>query len=278
MDLSIIIPVYNTSIDYIKECLESIKNAKISHDYEVIVINDGSTEENVISYLNEISEIHTTLFHKENEGVSAARNTGFQLAKGDFILCLDSDDIILPEINNAVRFLRKNKLIDVIYCDLETFGDVKYYYKKGEFSKFQHIYITNLITPSTALFTRKLTENFSFNKSLDYAEDHDFFGRIAAAGHEIKYVPKPFCLYRKIYSPQSLSQKNRNKKHETETFIKNQFDSHTEVSTKEVNQYILKNFKTSPKHLLKLILINYLPHIFNFLLKRKIYKNDIVID
>lgn len=278
MDLSIIVPVYNTPSEYILECLESIKKAQISHDFEVIIMNDGSTDEKVISFLKTISEPYITLINKENAGVSAARNTGFIHAKGELILCLDSDDIILPQINNAIQFLKENKSLDAVYCDLETFGDALYYYKKGEFSKFQHLYITNLMTPSTVLFRRSLTENFQFNEAIDYAEDHDFFGRIAAAGHQIKYLPKPFCKYRKIYNSQSLSQKNRDKKHSTETFIKKQFDPHTEVSTKEVNQYVLKNFKSSPKQLLKLILINYFPFIFKFLLKRNIYKNDIVID
>lgn len=277
MDLSIIIPVYNTPSEYILECLESIKKAQIAYDFEVIIINDGSTDEKVISFLKTLSEPYITIIHKENAGVSAARNTGFQYAKGEFILCLDSDDIILSQINNAIKFLKENKSSDAIYCDVETFGDVVYYHKKGEFSKFQHLYITNL-TLSTVLFRRKLTDIFQFNEVIDYAEDQDFFGRIAVAGHQIKYLPKPFYKYRKIYNSQSLSQKNRYKKDSTETFIKKQFDPHTEVSTKEVNQYVLKNFKSNPKQLLKLILINYFPFIFKSLLKRNVFKNDIVID
>lgn len=95
--ISIIVPVYNTSI-YLKECIESILNQTYS-DIEVIIVDDGSTD-NSLSICEEYrdKDKRVRIFHKENSGVSATRNFGLRIADGDFISFCDSDDIIKPEL------------------------------------------------------------------------------------------------------------------------------------------------------------------------------------
>ena len=111
--LSIIIPAYNAE-QYIKPCLDSIlQNSKESlSKTEIIVINDGSTD-NTLKILEGYShykniKIHTT----KNQGVSAARNLGISLAKGDWITFIDADDTISDHFvdKNIPRF-NKNILI-----------------------------------------------------------------------------------------------------------------------------------------------------------------------
>ena len=94
--ISILMPVYNVE-KYLDKTLQSIKNQTYT-DFEVIMVNDGSTDKS-----GEIcdkwakEDPRFTVVHTENRGVSAARNTAISRIKGDYIFCVDSDDIILPE-------------------------------------------------------------------------------------------------------------------------------------------------------------------------------------
>ena len=95
--ISIVIPVYNTQ-EYIIACLESITKQTYKN-YEVIIVNDGSTdksEEVISSFIeaNKLEKFH--LLNKENGGVSSARNLGLARAKGEWVTFVDSDDWIEP--------------------------------------------------------------------------------------------------------------------------------------------------------------------------------------
>lgn len=90
--ISVVIPTYN-SAQYIIEAIESVLNQTYK-DYEIIVVDDGSTDntKDILRSYIEKKKIH--YFYQENSGVSSARNTGSRMAKGDFIAFLDSDDIL----------------------------------------------------------------------------------------------------------------------------------------------------------------------------------------
>ncbi len=93
MLLSIIIPVYNTE-KYIEECLDSIISQKCC-DYEIILVNDGSTDNSGIicdNYAKKSADI--TVHHQQNSGVSSARNKGITMANGRYIAFVDSDDLL----------------------------------------------------------------------------------------------------------------------------------------------------------------------------------------
>lgn len=94
MQVSVIVPMYNVE-NYIKECLDSLVNQTLK-DMEVIVVNDGSTDggvEIVESYCKKYPDL-IRLVHKENGGLSDARNYGIPYAKGKYIGFLDSDDYV----------------------------------------------------------------------------------------------------------------------------------------------------------------------------------------
>lgn len=96
MKISVIIPVYNTE-KYLRECLDSVL-AQTFTDFEVLVINDGSTDSSgkiCDEYAEKDSRIK--VFHKENGGVSSARNLGLDHAKGEWICFVDSDDEVLED-------------------------------------------------------------------------------------------------------------------------------------------------------------------------------------
>lgn len=97
MLLSYIIPLYNCG-DYIARCLESILNQGLDEaEYEVIVVNDGSTDDGA-SVVDTFCAEHPNirLFSQSNSGVGAARNRGIDVARGEYITFVDADDYLLP--------------------------------------------------------------------------------------------------------------------------------------------------------------------------------------
>lgn len=111
--LSIIIPAYNVA-GYLEKCLDSIL-AQTFQDYEVILVDDGSTDktpEICDGYAERDRRI--TVVHKENEGVSIARNTGIEISKGEYILFFDGDDFAEPYTCEELYNLMKEKQMDAI--------------------------------------------------------------------------------------------------------------------------------------------------------------------
>lgn len=99
--ISIIIPVYNVE-QYIVECLESVAAQTYQGDIECIIVDDCGNDKSIDianKYINAYEgPIKFKIYHrKENGGLSAARNSGLQIATGDYIYFLDSDDMIIPE-------------------------------------------------------------------------------------------------------------------------------------------------------------------------------------
>jgi glycosyltransferase involved in cell wall biosynthesis len=107
--ISVIIPVYNVE-KYLKRCLESVSNQTFE-DFEIIAVNDG-TKDNSLSILEEYAkkEKRLQIISQENQGLSAARNTGIKACKGEYIYFLDSDDAIHPQcLEIAYHFITKQK-------------------------------------------------------------------------------------------------------------------------------------------------------------------------
>ena len=94
--VSVIVPVYNGA-EYIRTSISSIINQEFSENYEIIVIDDGSTDDSLdIAYeLLSKADIPYKLVHQRNSGVSIARNHGIEVARGDYVVFVDSDDYIL---------------------------------------------------------------------------------------------------------------------------------------------------------------------------------------
>ena len=102
--ISIIIPVYNAA-SYLDKCIESILHQKYK-DFELLLINDGSTDNSGdICDAFALKDNRISVFHQQNQGVSAARNLGIEQAKGEWLQFIDSDDWIENDflLNNVSR-------------------------------------------------------------------------------------------------------------------------------------------------------------------------------
>ena len=115
-EISIIIPIYNIQ-DYLEKCLDSVKNQTFKN-WEAICVNDGSTD-NSLEILQQYAESDERfiVINKENGGVSSARNTGLNLANGEYIMFLDGDDIIHPQCMEIA--LKTIKDTDSDICDFQ---------------------------------------------------------------------------------------------------------------------------------------------------------------
>lgn len=130
MKFSVIIPVYNVE-KYLDECVHSVL-AQDFQDYEIILVNDGSTDNSGKKcdvYAEKYSQIK--VIHKENGGLSDARNFGIKEAKGDYLIFLDSDDFW----QGKNIFLDINQIIEREKPDLILYG-LTFYYGDEVFAPF----------------------------------------------------------------------------------------------------------------------------------------------
>ena len=193
--VSVIIPCYNQG-EFLEECLTSV----ISSSYkqiEVIVINDGSTDNSIeiISSLN--AKYKFTLIDQINAGPSVARNNGILASKGKYILPLDADDKIGETyIENAVNQLASNNKTGIVYCKAHFFGEKQGEWKLPQYS-FEQILTQNLIF-NCALFRRE-----DYNKTNGYNpnmkegwEDWDFWLTLIELGLEVERLDETGFYYR----------------------------------------------------------------------------------
>ncbi|MFT3918851.1 glycosyltransferase family 2 protein [Cloacibacterium sp.] len=124
MKLSIIIPVYNAE-KYLKKCLESIFVQDLSlQDYEVIAVDDGSTDSSLKILENYKEKYHNlNIISQKNQGEAGARNTALKIAKGDFITFLDNDDYYNPDtLVKAIYKIEKENL-DILYLAIHHISE-----------------------------------------------------------------------------------------------------------------------------------------------------------
>lgn len=124
MKLSIVMPVYNVE-KYIRECVDSVLNQTMK-EFELIIVDDGSTDSSG-AILDEYQEkdSRVTVIHKENGGVSAARNDALKHCTGDYIYIMDSDDYLEPDAFQVMyeEAIRTNS--DVVITDHSRFTSIQ---------------------------------------------------------------------------------------------------------------------------------------------------------
>ncbi|MGK6353277.1 glycosyltransferase family 2 protein [Parapedobacter sp. DT-150] len=116
--VSVIIPVYNVE-QYIEKCILSVLSQTYRH-FEIIVVNDKTLDQSIElanAILSKQVEIPYQIIHMpENSGISAARNTGIEAAKGDHLLFIDSDDWIEPEMLQKLVGASEQQNADMVFC------------------------------------------------------------------------------------------------------------------------------------------------------------------
>lgn len=189
--ISVIIPVYNAESSIITT-LNSVRNQTWQGRFEIIVIDDGSTDQSVEiveKYQNHNPALNIRIIRQPNRGVSAARNAGLRIANGNFIALLDADDEWLQEKTAAQMQYLKNESLNIDFLSCVRAGHrVKFPYSVDQNNlipvSFNKLMLRNEIPTPTVIFKRKILENTGyFSESHRFAEDHNYWLKISRNNH-----------------------------------------------------------------------------------------------
>ena len=195
--ISIIIPCYNHG-KYIEETLASIEKAKDCYPVEIIIVNDGSTDEFTVSVLKRIEEKGYFVLNQTNGGLGNARNNGIRLAKGKYILPLDSDNnVLFPYLNDAVDILEKNEDIDIVYGDALYIGKQNGLWKNKKIDKKEMLFKNHI--DACAIFRKSTWKEVNlYAEDMPYMgnEDWNFWLKCLSYNKGFYYLGKPCFEYR----------------------------------------------------------------------------------
>lgn len=212
--LSVIIPVYNAG-PWLEECLESIIRSvdQAADAVELVLINDGSTDDSGgICDRYGAQNANIRVFHKENGGVSTARNLGLTQARGQYLAWVDPDDYVSPDWFPRVREAVAQGEPDVIVMDTVRFGDGPEKYEiYGRDAGFvdRDLFVADVIRDIRMLsgmpnkvMKARLFEGIAFDASLPILEDYTAIPGILRNAETVYYIPH--CLYHYRQHPKSL--------------------------------------------------------------------------
>ena len=195
--VSIVIPCFNQGA-MLREALASVEQVRNANLLEVIIVDDGSSEAETRKILSELEQTNYRVVPQPNRGLGAARNAGIRLAKGEFILPLDSDNRVRGVyLNEAVSVLEKNPNVGVVYADAEYFGERNGRWDVPEFDLLSLIR-TNFID-ACALYRRSLWEEVGgYDERMPWMgwEDWEFWLRVASHGGTFVHLPQVGFDYR----------------------------------------------------------------------------------
>lgn len=267
--ISIIIPCYNHG-KYLPETLQSIANSKTTIPYEIIIVNDGSTDSYTIEYLTDLKEKGYTVIFQENKGVCETRNVGIRHAKGEYILPIDSDNKINPDyIEKTAAILDNQPDISIVYCNSILIGDQSGTYLAGDFN-LQRLMLSNFID-NCSLYRKSMWEKlggYESSRLIAGLEDWEFWLRAAFAGNKFYYINEALFEYR-VLANSGIRSLNSSKLKNNQIMDYFAQKMPTYFGRQYVDEYILTGLRSAPIGFLgKLILKAYFPKKFNRLVEK----------
>lgn len=183
--ISIIIPVYNCQ-DYLKRCLDSVFLQDYSN-YEVICIDDGSTDDSA----QIAKEYNVRYYYQENSGQAVARNKGIELAKGEWLCFVDSDDAIQPNYLSKM-YEATNNDIDIVVCRIKRINEDGSYnidvMKKMGIINNKEALVTVNLGPTNKLIRKEVIKDSRFAGDKLRFEDVLFTTELLANSRHINII------------------------------------------------------------------------------------------
>lgn len=217
--ISVIVPIYQAERD-LRRCLDSIL-AQTYSDFELLLIDDGSRDQSGTicdEYQQKDSRIHT--YHKQNEGVSSARNMGIEKAQGEYVIQIDSDDWVEPTMLEELYAEAIKQNADMVICDFFIgLGENQVYHqqkpsllepKTVRKELFQHLHggCWNKLIKKEC-FQRKVR----FEESISLCEDKLFICETLKNVTKVAYLNKAFYHYEQNDDASSLSKGQYTEEH-----------------------------------------------------------------
>lgn len=205
--VSVVIPNYNNS-KFIVDCLDSITSQKYSRK-EIIVVDDGSTDNSVDkikAYIKSHEEENIKLIQQKNSGATVARNRGIEEAGGDYIIFIDSDDVLCHGILNMVmtsEFIKESDLIIGGYLEIDESGNKigkKSFCNKKTMVSVKEFF-ANLIdidpVPANKIYNLNIIKSYKMKwNNVKIGQDLDFYLRYLALCKKVTIVNDEIFQYR----------------------------------------------------------------------------------
>lgn len=250
--VSVVITCYNYA-KYLKESIDSVLGQTF-RDFEVIVINDGSTDNNdevIGPYLDKERVVY---IKQDNKGQACAKNNGIWNAKGKYIAFLDADDYWEPEkLEKQVPILDSDPCIGVVYCAAKFMDDegnltlldkrLKYLQpKRGWVTKY--LLFDNFVPFSSSIVRREVFDKVGlFDESLRMSIDWDLWLR-SSVHFKFEYVDEPLMVYR-VGHPGQMSKNSDMRKYFSnivyKRFVENNPQYINMMLRRQIEQYNLTN-------------------------------------
>ena len=197
--VSIVIPCYNQA-EYLEAALHSVL-AQSKSNWEVIIVNDGSTDDTRTTaerFIDLFPGKPIRLVNKVNGGLASARNAGVKASNGEFILPLDADDMLHPlYLERTVHVLHEKPELGYVYVVAVCFGDEHKIWTGGGF-EFNKLLEQNLMTCTTLFRKQAWIDAGGYNTNMKHGfEDWDLWVSMGEKGWMGQFVPEPLFLYRK---------------------------------------------------------------------------------
>lgn len=210
--ISVIVPSYNVA-PYLRRCVDSLVG-QTYRDLEIILVDDGS-EDNTGKLCDELADLDPRIrvIHKENGGLSDARNAGIDIARGEYYSFIDGDDFIEPDTYEAMMVEMKDPKVSIVSggffnTDIEGYTRIfvspqRQYLTKEE--AFMELFVgKNYITQSSCnkLFRSSLFEGIRYKKGI-INEDMEILPRLLDTGNSLVLLDK--AVYHYIKKPGSIT-------------------------------------------------------------------------
>lgn len=190
--VSVILPCYNAHA-FLGETLDSVR-AQSFRDLEIIVVDDGSTDPATRAFLDALPA-DIRVIRQENRGLPGARNTGFRAATGRYVLPLDCDDMIAPDMVARCVEAAERGGLDFAVCQMRLFGDEQGVARK-QLNPFEQLATNQL--PYCMLIRRATWEALGgYDEAMRGGyEDWEFNIRLCTGGFRGEVIPEPLFHYR----------------------------------------------------------------------------------
>ena len=210
-EVSVIVPVYQVE-SYLERAVESLL-AQTLEELEIILVDDGSTDQSpqiCDEYARRFPE-KVRVLHQENQGLGLARNAGLDLARGEYVAFVDSDDTVEPDMYRAMAEKARAGDYDMVFCDVrilyvdEGRESVSQTYPEENIDLGDYLVRGNNITYSVnKLYRRSLWEGLRYEKML--FEDIALIPALVTRTARVGYVREPFYNYYRRSGTLSTSQ------------------------------------------------------------------------
>ena len=193
--LSVIITVYNEKPEYIERAITSLNNQNFQN-LEIIVVDDGSKNEDTLKFLDSLKQDNLKIIHKKNGGLGSARNLGLQHTSGDAVGFLDADDWVEKDFYSKLMDDLTSKKTDiacgVLMCNNKSYDKFPRYIASTVQEKLKYI---NNGSVCSKIFKKELFNDIKFPEAKIYYEDNPVLLKLLLQADKVSFNPKAEYIY-----------------------------------------------------------------------------------